>query len=1592
MIQVNRATLFIFWFMFLGGFAKGQVVANFSVSPASGCSPLSVTFSNHSTGATGYVWNLDNGDPPIYSTGLTSTYTIPGTHTATLTAYNGTDSVRYTQAITVYPRPVVDFRVSDTAVCPWTSLTFTSTAIGEVPGPVINDWYFGDGDTGIGTSERHIYTYPSHFNVTLTAYNADGCSADTTKSGYIHIFTPPQIFITADTYFCHPPATVVFTDSIVGKSPFTYAWSFGDLANSTVRDPTHTYTATGSYTVQLQVTDSNGCKDTLLKPGYIRAGNVYASFTYPDTVCIFTQATFTNTSATFQSFLWRFGNGDTSLATIGKDTFSTAGLDTVSLTITDSQCVESVSHAIYVHPGPVASFTQSPANLCFPPPSNVLFTATAPAGSIVRWLFSDGGIDTGTTVTHNYHERGVDTIRMVVFDPSSGCQDTVTKIDTIYDFNFNYDFRPSSGCIPLNVSFTSIPFTYEPPPDTSLMKAFPYAINYTWNFGDGASTHDPSPAHTYTAFGIFTADVYAVSINGCIATDTMTIYAGTVTAATFTATPTHVCYHDSVLYRATPAAGDSITFYSWDFGDLKPNPETIVDSVDTIFHVDLVPGLFTVTLTPIYNGCPGTPTVKTNYILVDSPKSAFTYVNFCPPSTQVGFVDVSLGDNSLLWMFGDGDTSSVRDPIHTYASTAPQTVYLATYNSASGCRDTSRQNILFPVKVYPTFSTADSNACRGDTIIFNTPTIDNNYYWFVNDTFKSPQAGFSYIFNDTGVFNISLVVADPNGCKDTITRIDYMHIGKPYIRDTLTPASGCWPLPVTFTDRSKDVQRSAFEAYKWTFGDGDSTTVGTSPIIHTYSAVGVYTVTETLTDNLGCTSKDTMTTPVTVYPHPVASFHANTKTPCPGAMDLFVNSSTGASGSPTWIFGDGSTSASTGPSHAYADTGHYTVMLVESNSFGCTDTADSVKYIYVSPSPVAAFSMNDSFSICPTQSVHFANLSTGASTYSWNFGVPFGTSRLDTPTYLYTTPGYDTVTLVATNAYGCSDTATRHMRMFGYNGDFNYSIDTGCVPITIRFFAVDIDSVPSIRWDFSDGTTDSVGFTDTVTHTYFTPGNYIPKLLLAGYGCPTNTSFGVDTIKLGAVPVVPGITGRDSVCKDATDTVYDNSTGGVWTSAPDSIASVDPSGVVFGVAAGNAVVTYSVTNHCGTKDTFKMVSVKPLPNPGVITGDSGVCLGAAIILEDTAAGGTWFESNARAASVSGGSVAGLSPGRDTIFYRVMNSCASDTVSHVVMVNPLPSAGTISGINNLCLGGVFLFTDTVRGGRWTGNVAITEVDTSTGMITGVETGISLITYTTKPDSNGCINFTTRAVTIVPPFKLSEKVAQISCYGANNGSVEVTAADTVGQITYKWTNGDSLASIDSLSPNIYTVVAQDDSSLCMVTDSIVISQPDSLLLTGIAEKDTCKEGVGSAIVTVTGGTYPYAYSWSNNVTDSVNGKLPEGPYSIMVTDLNKCQKSIDIIVEDTCNDIVVHDVITPNGDGINDVWVIEGIENYPGNSVAVFDKWGNELFHKDDYKNDWYGRDDRGELLPDGTYFYLVKLNAAYAAGGKNTFTGAILIKR
>ncbi len=1201
--------------------ARAQLVANFTADHIAGCSPLVVNFHNTTTPMSGTTFDWYGvGTGVLHLTDCSGSFIAPGTYTVTLTAHNGSSTSSHSVTITVYPSPTVSFYADDTTICPGTTVTFTSTSTPGVPGTMTCVWNFGDGFSSTGLTATHTYTSPGLYNVTLSVTNSDGCVSSLTKPAYIWVYTPASPgFSSSSTYFCHPPGHAVFTNLTSGFGPFSYTWRFGDGSSPfTGTTPTHDYVSTGSYPVTLVVTDGHGCTDSVVVPSYITVGDIHASFTFPTTACVYSTVTFPNTSTPHISSSWDYGDGHSSTGDPGSNMYSTPGVYHVRLIIFDGSCYDTITHDITILPGPTASFVITPAHAC-PPPVTLSFAATVPSGTIVTWLYGDGGTGSGVTSTHTYGYRGVDTIKMISVDPVTGCRDTVKQIDTLFDMIHWITASPYSGCKPLPVTFTPHMMTWMP--DTLTLHPYPFPVaTYSWNFADGSPTSSAmSPTHTYTAVGVYNVILTSVTSNGCTIYDTVQIRVGTPPVVTFSATPTHTCYHNNVINFTVNVITGPVDSFVWQFGD---GGGLTTGAYTTSYHFTR-PGTFSVTVTPYYNGCPGAPFSILDYITLDSPMSVISANVFCSPPKRVQFGDSSLGDDTHVWIFGDGSTSTLDNPLHDYPLAIVYTVTLTTYNIASGCRDTTSRVLDFHRPVV-SFSTPDTAICKDDHVVFTATFTGGGsislYEWGHPAFWTTGPPSISDTFHTPGIYTIRLVTLDQNNCPDTVTRVNYMLVAKPSAHFNVVPPTGCWPLTTTFTDASTDVPGTFFTNFAWTFGDGGFASVTAPSVNHTFTAAGTFTTTEIVTDNVGC--KDTVVSSlVTVY-RPTAVFSAAPLHICRYDSTHFTNTSTGIVGS-FWMFGDGGTSTANSPWHTYTASGTYTVKLVVTDVHGCTDTSTRVNYINVHQ-PHASFTMSDSVSICPPLMVIFNNTSTGGIFYNWDLGDG-SSSTAFAPSDLYITTGFDTVRLIVSDMYSCRDTAWGHVNIFGYAGAFSYGPLTGCAPLTVNFNATTLN-VPNIIWDFADGHTSTVAFTDTISHVYTLPGAYVPKLILSdNTGCQ-NSSIGIDTIKVDLV--TPNFkTVPNPVCLGDTFTLVDSSysfwstiTNWNWTMNGGSTTVPSPSFYIAGVGVYPAVLV--VTDGWGcTATVTKDVTIYDLPDIKACP-DTIICVGDAATL--TAYGGVSY--------------------------------------------------------------------------------------------------------------------------------------------------------------------------------------------------------------------------------------------------------------------------------------------------------------------------------------------------------------------------------
>jgi gliding motility-associated-like protein len=246
-----------------------------------------------------------------------------------------------------------------------------------------------------------------------------------------------------------------------------------------------------------------------------------------------------------------------------------------------------------------------------------------------------------------------------------------------------------------------------------------------------------------------------------------------------------------------------------------------------------------------------------------------------------------------------------------------------------------------------------------------------------------------------------------------------------------------------------------------------------------------------------------------------------------------------------------------------------------------------------------------------------------------------------------------------------------------------------------------------------------------------------------------------------------------------------------------------------------------------------------------------------------------------------------------------------------------------------------------------------------------------------DSLNCV--AQYAGTIEADFNLEARLMHKDnlCFGDESGQVEVSVVNGNAPYTYEWSNGGSTQLLENLTAGNYSVTVTDVFG-CELELNVELLQPDSLYIelfpsvyTGGFNISTYNGYDGYINSAVYGGEPEYIYSWSNGATNPNISNLNASTYTLMVMDQNGCRAYASIIM--TQPDILeMPNGYSPNGDGDNDAFVVHGIEAYPDNELVIYNRWGNIVYSKTNYANEWDGNNKSGESLPDATYFAILRI--------------------
>jgi uncharacterized protein YjdB len=599
---------------------------------------------------------------------------------------------------------------------------------------------------------------------------------------------------------------------------------------------------------------------------------------------------------------------------------------------------------------------------------------------------------------------------------------------------------------------------------------------------------------------------------------------------------------------------------------------------------------------------------------------------------------------------------------------------------------------------------------------------------------------------------------------------------------TVNPVPASITGPANICVGSTSFLANAIAGGSWSSSDASIATVDPTGYV---SGLVAGSATITYTMPTGCYRT------LTVTVHPLPGAITGTTTVCPGATTTLGNTISGG----TWTSSTPSVAAIGFSTGIVTGMTAGTTTITYALATGCIAT--TMVSVHIVPAPIGGAA-----EMCVGNSTTLSDISVGGTWISTSTVV----ASIGSASGIVTGVAAGTTTISYMQPSGCARTriVTINPLPTPIEGELNT-----CISAT----TVLSDSMTGGAWSSSNPVVATAG-----------PGTGVITGLTAGTTTITYTlTTGCRTTAEVTIHPTPApITGMAGMCAGSTITLADATPGGIWSSAYPSIAVVNPTtGVVTGMATGIVTITYTIPENCRI---FSHVTVNLSPGP--ITGSPGVCVGSTTDLNNYVPGGIWTSSNTTVATIgsASGLVSGLTVGTSAITYTIAGCMNSE----VVTVNLAP--GVITGPSQVCLGAKMTLANSVPGGVWSSSSGAIASISSSGEVTGIFTGIAIITYTIGLD---CIATDTIHVAVSPPYAdivthpkdstmcVNTMFQNFGTYYPQPAGVTYTWSTTNAQI-YQQSPDNQFLLVNYRHPGVAVVKLSTSlsSTGCVLTDSFVV----------------------------------------------------------------------------------------------------------------------------------------------------------------------------
>lgn len=968
-----------------------------------------------------------------------------------------------------------------------------------------------------------------------------------------------------------------------------------------------------------------------------------------------------------------------------------------------------------------------------------------------------------------------------------------------------------------------------------------------------------------------------------------------------------------------------------------------------------------------------------------------------------GSVEASISGGTepyaLNWSGPSGFTSNAN-AITALAAGA----YSLQITDANGCSTTEALSLVEPAPISVSINTTTYSGgynvpCAGLSIatanaLATGGTPGYSYQWTGPDGFASGDAGLISLASGS----YTVMATDASGCTGSASIV--LEEPEPLDVQVTIVDQGGYPVSCAGGDGSASVMISGGSPQYfigWTGPDGFTS----SDLALSNLAAGEYVL--TVIDANGCLVTDSLALEA---PEPLSAAFSFTSNSCPTDANATIDLTITGGGAPyafEWSGPAGYSSMDEDPTGL--STGTYAVTVTD--NLGCTGTFNAM---LPGPAPISSGSYVSFYGLynlqCAGDSSGAIELTPTGGTTPFNLSIAgpggFSSTSLnnqglmagDYAIHIIDANGCTMDTLVSLLEPGTQVDAVLSVSVYpsGTNvscfgasdGWIDATVTGGSGPYTfdwrgpdsLAFNSEDISGLPAGDYNYELVVIDAnqCAFSTTVTLTQPDSALHAEAILTEHNG------FGVS-------------------CPNALDGTislnYGGGNGGyvVTWSGPGGYSGQGDE--LQDLASGTYVFTLSDLNGC-TYAQEVIISEPPLISidltAGLYIGGSNVsCYGASdgsISAEILGGAGStvsqWSGPDGFTASTI--DVDGLAAGTYCLLSTDLNGCTAEQCMTLIAPQPLTAETTVS--NASCGEGNGTVDLEVSGGSAPYTFAWSNGTTSEDLV-----GISAGDFdATIVDANGCEASAIATVTTTPAVQGSGMVTNVPCNGGSDGAIDVEITSGTAPFIYAWSNGADAEDITGLNGGAYDLQVTDTNG-CTWQAAWTVSESPAIQIDAVAttypngyEVSTFQGSDGAISVTISGGSQPLSLAWSNGAQGEQLSGLPAGTYTVTVTDANGCTSERTLVLE-APSDLVMPTGFTPNGDGYNDLFLIQGLDGYASNILTIVNRWGNVVYDQLNYKNDWNGDNSSGEPLPNGTYFVILNINK-----GERTLQGYVDLRR